>query len=183
MRRKGAWFVVVPLVLASAEGAHALANVVVGESTHELFTSASSGRQALPLAAAALAVSLLAAVAARIRSGHRPALTAAPFALLAPLAFVLLETTESRLAHEALVDRGFVVGVALQLPVALAGYVLARLLLRLADEVGARLCARPARRPHAPVKLVTPLDVALAPAARRGSAHGRAPPPAAIRPG
>ena len=187
MRREGAWTVVVPLVLASVEAGHALANVFVGDSAHEVFATAASGRGTLPLAAAALVALVLAALAARAHGAwvdaHRPAVTAAPFALLAPVAFVLLELSENAFRWGPLVDSGFLVGLALQLPAALLGYLVARALTRLADAVGARLGRRfaPARSERDRGRLATPLDQTLAPVPARGARRGRAPPAALLR--
>jgi hypothetical protein len=70
------------------------------------------------------------------------------FALVAPALFCCQEHFE-RLLHDgtfpwdATSERTFLLGLALQLPFALAAYVLARLLLRAAQAVGRLLSARP----------------------------------------
>ncbi len=143
-RRGGAWLVGLPLTLAGVLAAHALANAVFGspEGRYELFASAASGAQLVPLVAAMSTAVLLVGLALRVGGWwslptDAPTL-AAPFAFLPPLAFVLIE------AFEGLLNRGvipfgealqptFLVGLALQLPFALAAYLLARLLLRAGD--------------------------------------------------
>jgi hypothetical protein len=71
-----------------------------------------------------------------------------PFAALPPATFALQEHLE-RLIHDgafpfgAVLEPTFMIGLALQLPFALAVYALARLLLRAAERVGGSLRAMP----------------------------------------
>jgi hypothetical protein len=190
MRRHAIWLLTLPLLLTGVEGAHALANALVGVRGNELFASPSAGRHALPLVASVLAVVLLAALAARIRGAwtdsRRGVVLAAPFALLAPIAFVLLEVSEAlALPRHSLLDAAFFVGFALQLPMAIGGYFVARALLRLTDDVRARLAARrpvPVAITRAP-RVRTPLNQVLTSLASPDTARGRAPPFAAARSG
>jgi hypothetical protein len=147
--RGGAWLVGLPLTLAGVLLAHALANAVFGspEGRNELFASAASGAQLVPVVAAVSTAALLVGLALRVGGWwslptDAPTL-AAPFACLPPLAFVLIE------AFEGLLNRGvipfgdalqptFLVGLALQLPFALAAYLLAKLLLRAGDGLRLR---------------------------------------------
>ncbi len=75
-------------------------------------------------------------------------------------------------------EPAFVVGLALQLPFALAGYLVARLLLRVSDGLRFMFERRRVSLPLAPPRILAPAardDRRRAP--RRGSAHyGRAPP-------
>jgi hypothetical protein len=152
VRRGGAWLVGLPLTLTGVLAAHAVANAVFGspDGRYELFASAASGAQLVPLVAAVSTAALLVGLALRVGGWWSlPTDTrtlAAPFACLPPLAFVLIE------AFEGLLDRGvipfgealqptFLMGLALQLPFALAAYLLAKLLLRASD--GLRLLFLP----------------------------------------
>jgi hypothetical protein len=193
VRLRAAWLVTAPLALAGVEVAHATANRLVGAPASELFESAESGRGALGLVVALLSAVVLGALAGRVlglwSESARGRVVAAPFALPPPVAFVLLE------AGEAIADGGavgwhwltapvFAVGLALQLPVAVAAYALARLLLRLSDGIR-RLVVRHApprpRRPPAAVSITLREDVRHCVACVRAS-RGRAPPLSAPAP-
>lgn len=192
VRRRAAWLVTVPIALVGIEAAHTLANAAFGapEKTGEIFASAASGAELVPIFAAfAFAIVLLglgSRVAGRWWLPTSARALALPFACLPPLAFVLLELFEA-LFHRGHVPVGltvepaFLAGLVLQLPFALTGYLVARLLLRLSDGVR-RLILR--RRAVPPLK--SPPALASSPPedpprrVRRGSAHfGRAPPLAA----
>jgi hypothetical protein len=192
VRPHAAWLVTAPLALAGVEVAHAIANRLVGAPASELFESAGSGRGALGLVVALLSAVVLGALAGRVLglwSESARGRVVAPFALLPPVAFVLLE------AGEAIADGGavgwhwltapvFAVGLALQLPVAVAAYALARLLLRLSDGIR-RLVVRHApprpRRPPAAASITPREDVRHCVACVRAS-RGRAPPLSAPAP-
>ncbi len=187
MKRSHAWLVTMPIALAGIEAAHALANAVFGspEGAGELFASAASGSGLAPIAAGLGAACVLAGLAAKVvgAGASRPRTFALPFALLPPLAFVLLEVAEG-LFHRGTVpwsdlhEPTFLVGLALQVPFALLGYSISRLVLRL----GSRLCelltrASGPQRPAALVEIVSPGSLRLR--SRRGSPElGRAPPSA-----
>jgi hypothetical protein len=132
-----------PLALAGVAVGHALANAVFGspEGRDELFGSAASGANLLPLVSATAVAVILIGLAVRMWRSHWEAQApASSFAFLPPLAFVLLEPLES-LLHRGVVPFAevakptFLAGLAFQLPFALAAYLVARLLLRAADQV------------------------------------------------
>jgi hypothetical protein len=143
-RRGLAWLLALPLAVVGSQLAHGLAYRLVirddAELAHEL---ASSGHGYLAYAPVALAVCVALVAFALIRElqgvlARRPSRSqpsALSFAVLAPAIFVSQEYLE-RLVHEGgfpvdvLLEKTFVLGLALQLPFALAAYVLARLLLR-----------------------------------------------------
>ena len=183
MRRGLAWTLAVPLMLAGSQAAHALAYVWVYPQAHArlrvLVATGHGYLTWLPLllalggAAALVALAATAVDAARGRPAR--ALPALGFALLPPLAFVLQELLELSLhtgtfAWHALLAPTFLPGLLLQLPFALAAYLVARLLLRAARRVGRVLAGPP---PHSVVFafLVTSRAGALPP--RRGVAGAR----------
>jgi hypothetical protein len=193
VRRHAVWLVTLPVVLAGIEAAHAVANRLVGAPDGELFSNTTSGRPLLPWLVLAGAAALLGALAARAGGlwggARRGRLVAVPFGVLPPLGFVALEAVES-LVHgwggwHGLVRPAFALGLALQAPIGLVGYLLARGLLRLSDETRARLLRDGPRtlrvrragggRPPAPVF--------LPPAGLPGATHPGRAPPAAARPG
>jgi hypothetical protein len=183
--------VTLPIVLAGIEGGHAVANAVFGspEGVKELFASPSSGSGILPivalLAAGLVVLGLACRFAPRCWFPRQAQAIALPFVLLPPVSFMLLELTEAAVSrgaipwHEA-VRPTFVFGLVLQLPFALLGYALARLLLRVTDGVR-RLFARSFRSrllPLAAAPSPRSADRALQ-GTRRGSPRlGRAPPAA-----
>lgn len=187
MRSRAAWLVTVPLALAGVEVAHATANRLVGAPASELFEGAASGRGALGLVAALVGAFVVAALAGRVLglwsgSAHGRNV-AAPFAVLPPVAFVLLELGEALLGPGTvgghwLAEPAFAVGLVLQLPVAAAACALARLLLHASDGIR-RLVHRGAppvpQLPAADAPAVPRDDVRRGPAFVR-TIRGRAPP-------
>jgi len=145
-RRLSAWLVVVPLMLAGTEVAHAIAyRIVYPEAAVRWRVLAETGHGYLGYApvcfgiAGALMLVGLAAGAGDVVRG-RGAGKVPPWAFgLLPLAgFTLQEFLERWLANGGfpwwMVEQPtFRIGLALQLPFAVAAYVLARLLLRAAD--------------------------------------------------
>jgi hypothetical protein len=80
--------------------------------------------------------------------------------------------------------RTFAAGLALQLPFALAGYLLARLLLRLSDGVHGLIARRPSRlSPHVLLLPSAPGDRAPRSHRTPGLHAGRGPPAALSAPG
>jgi hypothetical protein len=146
-----------PLAVVGSQLAHALAyRLVIRDDTELAHELAASGHGYLAYAPIALAVcvalvafalirELQISVLARRPSRSRP--SALSFAVLAPTIFVAQEYLE-RLVHEGgfpvdvVLEKTFVLGLVLQLPFALAAYVLARLLLR-ATRAVARLLSPP----------------------------------------
>jgi hypothetical protein len=152
MRQRLAWGVALPLALAGTQAAHALAYALVYPQASlrgaALATTGHSYFAWLPFVlgggAACALLSLGGAViaAARGRSAHvAPAWV---FGLLAPTVFVLQEVIELSLhigtvGWRAILAPTFLPGLALQLPFALAAYLVARLLLRAATALGRAL--------------------------------------------
>ena len=126
------------------------------------------------LAFAPLFLGALAAVAVvgAVRRGrtHSPAL----FALLPPVAFVVQEHVE-RLQLVA-TEPAFLLGLALQLPFALAALVTARAFLGLADLVAEALAARPRVLRAPPLPVPTAALAASRPLLLTGTRSSRAPP-------
>ena len=187
-----AWLVTLPIAIIGCESAHAAANVFLGTAdgdTGPFFLSTGRNADLVTLVASLAAVSVVLGLAGRAAGAwttHRTAAARLPFALLAPAAFVVQEHIET-LLHTGAAPLGtalhqtFLAGLLLQIPFALAGYAIARALVRLADGVRALIGRR--RRaaraggtpPHARPAYRTP---------PRTEAHswahsGRAPPRAA----
>jgi hypothetical protein len=181
--------VTLPIALVGIEAAHALGNAAFGspEEAGEIFASTASGAELVPLLSAlALALVLLGMggrVAGRWWSPQNARSPGLPFACLPPLAFVLLELLET-LFHRGhvpaslTIEPAFLAGLVLQLPFALTGYLVARLLLHLSDGVRRLILRRRALPPlEPPPALASPPPEDPARPVRRGSAHlGRAPP-------
>jgi hypothetical protein len=190
MRRGLAWALTLPLVLLGTQAAHALAYDLVYPQAHEriLLATGHGYLTWLPLAfalAGAVAVAALCVAAADAARG-RPAraLPAWAFGLLPPATFVIQEVLELSLHTgvlnvHALLEPTFVPGLLLQLPLALAAYMTARLLLRTAERVG-RALAQP-RTLHAPVQLLaTPAATTLRVRAVVAGCSSRGPPPGPV---
>jgi hypothetical protein len=152
MRRGVAWLSALPLILAGSQAAHVIAYRLVYPSSHvrlhELVATGHGYMEQLPLvlgiAGAIAVVSLLVGVADAARGRRLRALPAWAFALLPMASFTLQEVLERSLHAEAFVWRAvesptFLTGLLLQLPFALLAYVIARLLLHVAEEAGRRL--------------------------------------------
>ncbi len=186
MRRRCAWLVAVPLMLAGSQAAHAFAYALVyPETTLRLDALARTGHAyfqllpfALAVAAAAAAVGLVTAAVDAVHGREARDLPPAAFAVLPPVAFALQELIELSLhtgtfGWHAFTAPTFLPGLALQLPFALLAYLVARLLLRAAEWVGGAL------RP--PVLLPRPSALAPHVASRSGrlvatGCSARAPP-------
>jgi hypothetical protein len=158
MRRGLAWLFALPLMLAGSQAAHVLAYRWVYPSSdvrlHALFVTGHGYLDRLPFVLAAggavAVVALVFAAADAARGRHVAHLPATAFALLPPLAFVLQEVLE-RSVHtgtfvwQAVEAPTFLPGLVLQLPFAVAAYLVARLLLRAAECAGRALAAAPPR--------------------------------------
>ena len=190
MRRSLAWALTLPLVLLGTEAAHGLAYEVVYPQAHAriLLQTGHGYLTWLPLAlalAGAVALAALCAAAADAARG-RPArdLPAWAFALLPPATFVIQEVLELSLhtgsfGWHALLAPTFLPGLALQLPLALAAYVAARLLLKTAERVG-RALAQPRTLHTLPQILAAPVTTALHARAVVAGCSSRGPPPALV---
>jgi hypothetical protein len=166
--RVRAWLAAAPLVAAGVLVAHELAYRLTATPTG----SAHGYLEHAPQVLVALAVVGL-ALAALTRSSRTPRIWVFPLTGLA--AFALQEHVEA-LAHGGdvpllLASPAFLVGVVLQLPFALAAWLLARALLGLLEEAPARR----ARLPRALLRLGEPAVPALR-AVPFGALPGRGPP-------
>lgn len=198
-RRRAAWLISLPLVLFSWLGAHCLAyRLAAPGAEHHMGLHAESGHAylgytpafAIWLAALALA-GLLLCVAAGLRGGRPSRPPVRLFVLLPPVGFVVQEHAERLLGTGAVppdlvTEPAFVLGLALELPFALAALLVAYALQTLAFGAGRSLArtlaierlvplSRPAPAPlPASATLVTPSVLALG--------HGQRAPPIACRP-
>ena len=157
VRRLSAWLLVVPLMLAGTESAHALAyRIVYPEASVRWHVLAETGHGYfgwtpvfLGVGLALSLVGLASSVVDTVR--RRPPRSVPPWAFgLLPLAgFTSQEFVERWLATGAMpwwmVEQPtFRIGLLLQLPFALLAYSVARLLLRAARRVGIILAGAPA---------------------------------------
>jgi hypothetical protein len=188
-RERLAWLVTLPVAVIGCEAAHALANVVLGSPTGEageLFQGGGPGAGLGPLLASLSLVVVALALAGRAAGAwttHRVVAARLPFALLAPVLFIVQEHVETALhtgaiPFDTVLEPTFLPGLVIQIPFALAGYAIARILIRLADGVRALVAGRRralrvgGTRPHGRSAYQAP---------RRSGAHrwahsGRAPP-------
>lgn len=153
-RRMLPWLLALPLEAAGSLLAHSLAYTLVEPGAAErarLLRSTGHGYLAaapvLLAGCAALVTAALVAYALRGRRGAASPLPAWPLALV-PLAGFALQEQLERLASGAPLDAfqpTFLVGLALQLPFALAAVLLARRLARAAESVGRTLALAPPR--------------------------------------
>jgi hypothetical protein len=190
MRRGLAWALTLPFVLLGTQAAHALAYELVYPQAHVriLLATGHGYLTYLPLVLAlAGAVALASLCVATVDAARgRPArkLPAWAFALLPPAIFVAQEVLELSLrtgtfGWHALLAPTFIPGLVLQLPIALAVYMAARLLLRTAERAGRALA-----QPRA-VRLVSPLVAPPAAMTLRARAvvagcSSRGPPPGPV---
>jgi hypothetical protein len=187
MRRAVAACVVLPLAAAGSLTAHALAYRLAeprpGPRAQLLAETGHRYLEVLPLLAGLAGALLALALTLRVRESRRGATSGSPallFAWLPLLAFTAQEHLE-RLVHDgvfpadAVLERTFLVGLALQLPFAAAALLLARLLLQAADGLGRALAGRAfravgsvraARRSWPSVSPVRSLSRTLAPGPR-----------------
>jgi hypothetical protein len=131
-----------PVAAVGCLGGHAAGYALVGMSREDgrIHGYLAFAPQFLAICAAFVAVSLALRVSGRL-SG-RPA--AWPFALLPPLAFLaqeLVERLAAGLPAQAVLAPAVYAGLVAQLPVAVAAYLVARLLLRVADSAHRALAA------------------------------------------
>lgn len=178
-RRPLAWLLAFPLVTAGSLTAHALAYQLVEPSPYarlDLLDRTGHGYLAaapfvlgvcLAFVVAGLAAHAIAAV--RRRPLEPPA--AWPLALLPLLGFAFQEHLERLVATGdlplgAAAEPSFLVGLALQLPFALAGLLAARLLGRAAEALGRALAGPPSSAPRLrPGAVARAVDAVLPPLA------------------
>jgi hypothetical protein len=138
-----------PLMLAGSQLAHVFAYRLVYPEAQvrlrELLATGHGYMSYLPLVlgvgAAFELVAFGSAVVGGVRQRHRVVVSPVAFALLPPLGFVLQEFLERWLAGAPfpwwmVLQPTFRIGLLLQLPFALAAFLVARLLSRVADRVG-----------------------------------------------
>lgn len=190
-----AWLLVVPLMLAGTEVAHALAyRLVYPQAAVRLQVLAATGHSYLSLAplifgiagAIGLAGLLTNVVDAARRRGVRPVPPLA-FGLLPLAAFTIQEFMERWLALGGfpwwmVLQPTFRIGLLLQLPFGLCAFLIARLLFRAARRVGVALrgappLALPAPRSSWHVRAVLPLRASVL-----ASGHAGRGPPLLARP-
>lgn len=181
-RRWLSWLLTAPLMAAGSVAAHSIGAVMVGARLSEAAGEAAEGHARTAGSPWLFGLGLLGAVglvavAGRLtvggQAGRRPIgrrLTGW-LLLLPPLAFTLQELAE-RLAHaESLpfnpaLEPRFLVGLALQIPFAIAAFLLGRVVLRVAVAIARALAAR---------WPVLPAPVRTTIRARPGSARRRIP--------
>lgn len=166
-RRSGPWLVALPAMLLGSQAAHDLAYRLaypdVGGRVHVLAVSGHVYLSELPLvlgvAAAIATCTLICTTIDAVRGkGTRP-IPPVAFAVLPPLAFTLQEFTERWFVAGGfpwwmIEQPTFRIGLLLQVPFALAAFVVTRFLLRTARTLGRLLAdSRPARRVSAPLRL------------------------------
>jgi hypothetical protein len=166
-----------PLAAVGTLAGHAAGYAIVGVSHRDaaIHGYLSFAPQFLGICLAALALAVLLRVSGRLQG--RPA--AWPFALIPPVAFLaqeLIERLAAGLPAHSVLEPAVYVGLAAQVPVAVAGFTVARALLRVADEAARALAPRPAfpLRPApgaVPAHAVTPASSSDAPCR-----PGRSPP-------
>ncbi len=192
-RRRLPWLLAVPLIVGGSVSAHALGKVLfaAGASEHgaDEVARVSGGYAAqLPIVVGILASLALIWIAARLLRANRSVRSGiAPlwFLLLPPQSFALQEFAERMLHAEsapfsAIHEPAFIAALVLQLPFGLLAYVVARLLLAVAEEVS-RLLAGPEEFPAARPSvfgLLLPPSAAGARTPVLASGHSQRGPPA-----
>jgi hypothetical protein len=178
-------------MVAGSLSAHQLSYWLVVPSAYErsrlLAETGHAYWQHVPLLAAVLAaalgVGLVLRMAGSWRRPYSPRPCAWPFLLLPLLAFALQEHLERILEAgsfpwDAGLEPTFLVGLALQLPFALAAYLCARALLRIAEQLGRALCSRQGSpRPRGLHQPVLPTVAALVTVVGLASGHAQRAPP------
>jgi hypothetical protein len=176
--RRLPWLLSLPLMATGCLGAHSVAYRLFEPTGSE----AGHGYLALAPLVLALGVSLGIVTAARstLAGSARAGAPVQLFAVLPPLAFTMQEHLERALHGGAVlgtaVEPSFLVGLALQLPLALCAFLVARVLFRVAEAAGA-LCRRSTPRPRHPVVRTPSFSFGAPRVSALASRHaGRAPP-------
>jgi apolipoprotein N-acyltransferase len=150
MARLRLWLVMLPLVVAGTEGGASLVDQFAPREYEgaELFSRTNESHALLlPAAALGVAALLLAVWACTAAAPARMRLPRWVFACLPPLVFFVQEHVEHLISHGApwtlAADPTFVAGLCLQLPFALAAYLVARLLVAAAAAIARRRTAAP----------------------------------------
>ncbi len=145
MRRRGLLGLSLPLGAAGCLAGHAAGYAIVGTSAQD---ARIHGYLAFaPLVLAVCVALVVLALALRLAGRLEGTVAAWPFAVLPPIAFLAQELAERLLAGlpaHAIAEPAVFAGLAAQAPVALAAFLLARLLVRVTDSAAEAL-ARPSR--------------------------------------
>jgi hypothetical protein len=197
--RRIAWVVWLPLVVAPWLGVHCLAYALVPPGSHEYGHAHASGHAYLvysaPILAACGLTLLLAGVILGVGEGLRARPRAHPplrlFLLLPPLGFVVQEHLEPLIGtgavpYDVVLEPTFLLGLALQLPFALAALLLTRALYAIGYGLGrafARMLAVPCTAGSATCLLVRlPASATLVAPSVLALGHGQRAPPATACP-
>ena len=176
------WLLSLSLMASGCLGAHSVAYRVVGPS------GAEAGHGYLGLAPLVLAIGVALGIVAAARSAlpdqRWPGAPAHLFALLPPLAFTVQEHLERALqggdALGTTLHPAFLLGFALQLPLAFCSLLVTRTLFRVAKATGALLWGRRMLRLRHPITRPPSFVLDAVRVSALASAHaGRAPPLAA----
>lgn len=195
MRHRAAWLIPLPLVVASWLGAHSLAYWLVspgGTGHMALHTVSGHGYMGYAPALAVWGLALvLAGLVLCVGDGLRGRRPSPPplrvFVLLPPVGFAAQEHLERLIGtggmpHDLMLEPTFLVGLALQLPFALAALLVAHALNALGLGIGralARLLTSPRQVPGVPLSLLwRPASVALITPSVLALGHGPRAPPA-----
>jgi hypothetical protein len=185
------WMLSLPLAAAGWIGAHSVAYVlVVPDPDHRAELLSDSGHGYLgttPLILACAITLVIAGLALAILDGLRgrslARVPAWPIALVPPLGFAGQEHLERLIELNAFpfgaaLEPTFLVGMALQLPFALAAATLARAVLALGNVIGRTLAARRSSRPRAhPRSWRLPDCLGSKPVRPLAAGHGERAPP------
>jgi hypothetical protein len=166
LTRRVAWVIAVPLAVGSWLGAHCLAYLLVSPGAeHHMGVHAEHGHAWLGYTPAILVwgfALIVAGLVLCVGEGLRGRLPSPPpvrvFALLPPVAFAVQEHLERLLGtgavpYDLAAEPTFVVGLALQLPFALAALLVTRALYTIGVGLGVAIAGRLAvgrPRPHGP---------------------------------
>ena len=184
-RRRLAWGLTLPLVAAGALSAHVLAYTLVSSDHH----SGSSAHAALMhwqvCAALSLALAVLAAAGYAVDAFSGRGSRSAPiwaFALLPPAGFVLQEHLEHVLQHGALsstlaLEPVFLLGLLLQMPFAVAAYLVARAIVSVAVTLIRALAREHPRLAQTPPRFRVTAEPRVALANPVALGHGQRAPP------
>ena len=166
MRRAIALLICIPLAVLGVLVAHQGSYLLVAPQEHsQLLADTGHGylqhsMTVLSVLSAAVCVGILLSVVGNWRGRTAEAIPTWPFAMMGPAAFALQEHME-RLLHDgmfpwtAALEPTFALGLLLQLPIALAAWLVAHLLLRVTRVLVGAL-ARPGRLRVAPGHVGTP---------------------------
>jgi len=177
VQKRGLLALSLPLAAIGTLAGHAAGYALVGMSHEDAIVHSylSSTPQFVAICLACIALALMLRVGGRLPG--RPA--AWPFALVPPLAFLgqeLIERLVAGLPAHAVLEPPVYAGLAAQLPIALAGFLAARTLLRVADDAARALAPRPAVGFGIGTAPPAPGRPALVPSRLAFDRLGRAPP-------